>query len=198
MNKSESYIVWLETAYKLFAEKGLVNFSVKEVAKLCGLPRTNFYYYFDNKEDLLDKIIELHFHTTIEIFNNELRKRFKVYIPDLYEIVYDFKLGIQFTKNLFKHRDIPKYNNAYIKGTELSVDLILPKFKAFFNIILPDEQVKQLWFTVVDTWYSRLNFDNYSVEYLIKSCYEVMDTIIPLMQHTDKQITAYQALDTPV
>ena len=187
MNTSKSYNVWLKTAYKLFAEKGPENFSIKEVAKLSGLPRTNFYYYFDNKDDLLDKTIDLHFQSTTEIYNAELSKRLNTFIPDLYEVIYDFKLGVQFAKTLFKHRDIPKYNTAYIKGTTLSVDLVVPKFKEFFNINLPDEQVKELYLTLTDTWYSRLNFNNYSVEYLCELCFEIMVTLTPLIELSNTQ-----------
>ena len=185
MKKTESYNTWVETAYILFAEKGPENFSVKEVAKLCGLPRTNFYYYFDSKDDLLDRIIELHFQTTTEFFNIELVKRLNTFIPDLYEVIYDFKLGIQFSKTLFKHREIPKYNKAYLKGTALSADLIIPKFKEYFNINIPDENAKELWFTLTDTWYSRLSFNYYSVDYLCELCYEIMNTVLPLTGHTN-------------
>jgi len=183
----ESYKVWLQTAHQLFAENGPENFSVKEVSNRCGLPRTNFYYHFDNKDDLLDKTIELHLQSTLEIFNAELSKRLKVFIPDLYEVIYDFKLGMQFARTLFKHRDIPKYNTAYRKGVALSADLIVPKFKEFFSINLPDDQVKELWYTLTDSWTSRLNFDNYSVEYLIELCYEIVGTIIPLMEQGNAQ-----------
>lgn len=199
MKTTESYTIWLETAYKLFAEKGPDNFSVKEVAQLCGLPRTNFYYYFDNKDELLDKIIELHYQSTIEIFNAELKKRLNTYIPDLYEIVYDFKLGVQFAKNLYRNRHIPKYNTAYIKGIALPADIIVPKFKEFFNINLPDEQVKELWFLLNDAWYSILSFNNYSVEYLCASCYEVMDAILPLIHlGNEANDQSNPSLDTPV
>jgi len=184
---SESYTVWLKTAYQLFAEKGPENFSVKEVAKLCGLPRTNCYYYFDNKDDLLDKTIDLHFQTTTEIFNAELSKRLNAFMPDLYEVLYDFKLGMQFAKTLFKHRDIPKYNTAFLKGVALSADLIVPKFKEYFSINLPDEQVKKLWYALNETWYSRLNFSNYSVEYLCDLCSEIMDTLTPLIELSNTQ-----------
>ena len=75
MKNSESYNKWLKTAYALFAEKGPQNLSIKALAKQCGLPRTNFYYYFNNKEELIDKVIEFHFTSTIEIFNLELENR---------------------------------------------------------------------------------------------------------------------------
>jgi len=182
MKRPQSYKIWLETAYVSFAEKGPENFSVKEVAKLSGLPRTNFYYHFESKDELLDKIIELHFQTTTEIFNIELKKRLNIFIPDLYEVIYDFKLGMQFAKTLFKYRNIPKYNDAYVRGSELSADLILPKFKDYFHIDLSDEQAKQLWFTLTDAWYSKLDFNNYTVEYLCELCYEIMNTVLPLIE----------------
>ena len=84
--------------YQFFAEKGPQQFSIKALAEQCQLPRTNFYYHFNDKDDLIDKIIEVHFTTTTELFNEELRTRFHTYIPDLYVILYDFKLGLQFAK----------------------------------------------------------------------------------------------------
>ncbi|WP_066630541.1 TetR/AcrR family transcriptional regulator [Labilibacter marinus] len=197
-NVSDSYTIWLETAYRLFAEKGPIDFSVKEVAKECGLPRTNFYYYFDNKEDLLDKTLELHIKSTIDVFNVEISNRLHTYIPNLYEVVYDLKLGIQFTKTLFKHRDILKYNNAYIKGNALSADIIIPKFKDYFHINLPDDQVKPLWFILVDAWYSRLSFDNYTVEYLCETCYDIMNALGPLIELANKQGASKSIVDTTV
>lgn len=81
MNNSDSYNKWLETAYVLFAEEGPQNFSIKALAKQCELPRTNFYYYFNNKEELIEKVIELHYKSTTEIFNLELEKRLHSFIP---------------------------------------------------------------------------------------------------------------------
>lgn len=182
MKTSESYNKWLEEAYRFFAEKGPENLTVKALAKQCGLPRTNFYYHFDNKEDLIHKIIELHFSTTTKIFIVELEKRLHLYIPDLYVILYDFKLGLQFAKQLFKNRDNQKFNEAHVKGVALSADLIIPKFKAYFNIDLSDKEVKAIWFTVVDTWYSRLNFNNFTVDSLIASGLDVLNTITPLIE----------------
>lgn len=199
MKSSESYKKWLETAYALFAEEGPENLSIKALAKQCGLPRTNFYYYFESKEELIDKIIELHFQSTTEIFNAELEKRFHTFIPDLYVVMSDFKLGVQFAKQLFLNRKYPAYNKAYKKGIALSADLIVPKFTAFFKIDLPHESAKLLWYTLTDAWFSRFNFDDYTVDALCASCYDVMDTVRPLIQQgisTDAQSSL--SFDTPV
>lgn len=182
MKNSASYSRWIEAAYLYFAEEGPLNLSITELAKRCGLPRTNFYYYFDNKEELIDKLMELHFKTTTEIFNLELENRLHSFIPDLYVVIYESKLGIQFTKQLFLNRENPAYNKAYKQSVALSSDLIVPKFMDFFKIDLPLEVVKPLWFTLTDSWYSRVNFDNYSVDSLIELCYEIMGTVTPLIE----------------
>ena len=90
---SKSYNKWLKTAYLLFAKNGPENFSIRALAEACQLPRTNFYYHFDDKDDLIDKIIEVHFTTTTELFNEPLRTRFHMYIPDLYVILFDFNVN---------------------------------------------------------------------------------------------------------
>lgn len=182
MKNSKSYNRWIEAAYLYFAEEGPKNLSIMALAKLCGLPRTNFYYYFENKEDLIDKIIVFHFRTTTDIFNTELEKRLNSFMPDLFVITYEFKLGIQFTKQLFKNREHVKFNEAYKQTTALSADLIVPKFMDFLKIDLPFEAGKSLWFTLTDTWYSRINFENFTVDSLSEISYEVMASVIPLIK----------------
>lgn len=182
MNNSESYNKWLEAAYQLFAQEGPKDLSIKALAELCGLPRTNFYYYFDNKNDLIDKVIDLHFRSTVEIFNTEVKKRLHCYIPDMYIILLDFQLGIQFTKQLFINREEAIYNKAYKKSIALSAGVIVPKFIAFENMSLPIEDAKLLWYTLNDTWYSRVNCNIFTLEYLCESYDELMNSIRPLIK----------------
>lgn len=198
MTKPQSYIIWLETAYQLFAEEGPENFSVKALSTKCQLPRTNFYYYFNDREDIINSILELHFQTTTEQFNVELKKRLHIFIPDLYEVIYDYKLGIQFAKQLFKNRENPIYNQAHKKGLALSADLIIPKFKDYFKLTLPDENIKLLWYTLADAWYSRIRFDDYSVSSLVKLAEELWNSIDPLMEKTKQDQTSSLYLSTPL
>ena len=43
----------LETAKKLICEKGLVNTSIEEITKACGVSNGTFYTYFKRKEDVV-------------------------------------------------------------------------------------------------------------------------------------------------
>ena len=43
----------LETAKKIVGEKGLVNTSIEEITKACGVSNGTFYTYFKRKEDVI-------------------------------------------------------------------------------------------------------------------------------------------------
>ncbi len=48
----------LTAAVDLFAAKGFDGTHIKEIAKLCGLPKTNVYYYFSSKEKIYAALID--------------------------------------------------------------------------------------------------------------------------------------------
>lgn len=48
----------IETAVRLFWEKGYANASVQDVADALGMLKGSLYYYIDSKENLLEKIFE--------------------------------------------------------------------------------------------------------------------------------------------
>lgn len=185
-NNSKGYSIWLENAYQLFAVKGPECFSIKELAHQCNLPRTNFYYYFTDKDDIIGKVIEHHLQIVSLELNCELEKRMHTFIPDLYEVVYDFKLGIRFAKQLFKNREDPYYNNAYRKALSISSQLIVPKFQEYFELELPEDEMSAIWYTLTDAWFSRLSFDDYTVESLTQLTLEIWKTIAPLTNNKNQ------------
>ena len=47
----------LETATRLFAEKGLENVNVEDVVKELGVTRGAFYHYFKSREELISGVM---------------------------------------------------------------------------------------------------------------------------------------------
>lgn len=48
----------VETAARLFSNKGLANVSVREIASEAGLRKASFYYYFASKDEIADVMIK--------------------------------------------------------------------------------------------------------------------------------------------
>jgi AcrR family transcriptional regulator len=56
----------VDTARRLYAEKGLEHTSVSDIAEEVGITRTLFYHYFSNKEEVTDTILEGYTSDTVE------------------------------------------------------------------------------------------------------------------------------------
>ena len=51
--------LWLEAAYQLFVEGGIDNVRILSLAKMLKLSRTSFYWFFKDREALLDALLLL-------------------------------------------------------------------------------------------------------------------------------------------
>lgn len=60
----------METAIKLFSEKGYFSTSVQEIAEECGISKGSVYKYFDSKEDLLIQVFEHNHYKMLQKANN--------------------------------------------------------------------------------------------------------------------------------
>jgi TetR/AcrR family transcriptional regulator len=59
VNEAETKL--LESALKLFSEKGYEGTSIREIIEGAGVTRPVLYYYFENKEDLFRRLVEMKF-----------------------------------------------------------------------------------------------------------------------------------------
>lgn len=58
-NEAETKL--LESALNLFSEKGYEGTSIREIIEGAGVTRPVLYYYFENKEDLFKRLVEVKF-----------------------------------------------------------------------------------------------------------------------------------------
>ena len=56
-NKKQKRTSLLSQAYSLFVSKGITNTSIAEIAEKAGVGKGTFYFYFKDKEDLIDQLI---------------------------------------------------------------------------------------------------------------------------------------------
>ena len=56
----------VDTARRLYAEKGLEHTSVSDIAEEMGITRTLFYHYFSNKEEVTDAILNGYITDTLD------------------------------------------------------------------------------------------------------------------------------------
>jgi AcrR family transcriptional regulator len=67
---TERKIQFIETAMKLFAEKGYHSTSIQDIVEAWGISKGAFYHHFSSKEDLMLSIVKYHFEMLFSTFMN--------------------------------------------------------------------------------------------------------------------------------
>jgi AcrR family transcriptional regulator len=174
---------WIEGAYRHFAEVGPEQLNIKKISEIADLPRTNFYYHFPDTDVLLTQLMNYHIDISKK-YEKELQYRLKVFIPDLHRILYSFEMGVKFHWQLFKHRTDVRFGYTYNAINNTSAEYILPAFREYYQLNVSDSALKALWKTLTDTWYSRLDFKDFSPESLAELSDSIMQSILRFNRET--------------
>ena len=162
----------IETAGKLFEEKGYEQTQVQDIVNEIGVAKGLFYYYFKSKDEVMEELADRYADAIIDAVNNLIYKDISTFdkINRIFQIFIDSAekksgifMGILNVKNGITHERI--FFNVGKKMVPLVTELILsgndngecncsdPKFiteflvSGLFNImnqISPDEKIDYL------------------------------------------------------
>lgn len=172
---------WLEQGYKDFAEGGPENLSVNHMAKEIGASRSSFYHHFGDMEIFIDSLLEMHLEIALA-FNETGAERCKKLIPDLYELLAEYNIPLKFARQLFHHRQIPRYNYLFNICYQSSGEAFLLRlFTKRLGLEGPSENLKHLWLTLGEAWYSRLDPEDLSAQTMQQHAESILQDISVLM-----------------
>lgn len=174
--------LWIEKGYEHFGLYGPEKLSIKLIAQEHDIARTSFNYYFSNKEEFCDELIEKHYDL-VHQFCDAGKLHCKKYLPDLHALILAFPDGLKFMKQLFNYRHNDKYNDVFVKCNEMvERKFALGLFMDYYKLPLAVQEAAQLHASLTDTWYSRLDIDDLKLEKSTSAVEEIMQTILALMK----------------
>lgn len=162
----------IETAGKLFEEKGYAQTQVQDIVNEIGVAKGLFYYYFKSKDEVMEELADRYADAIIDAVNKLIDKDISTFdkINRIFQIFIDSAekksgifMGILYVKNGITHERI--FFNVGKKMVPLVTELILsgndngecncsdPKFiteflvSGLFNImnqVSPDEKIDYL------------------------------------------------------
>jgi len=180
----------LDTAVKIFAEKGFLVARVSDISKEAGIAHGLLYYYFKNKEDILQAIFEENWKDMAENINNviehyvDVRERINAIISFIFHLFHNHPdLFRVLVTNL-------SYNPAekqFIRG-ELLKDFLDPLYELFkqgqlegdFRKDIDPEVAIQILFGMVENSIRSLLIGITSFEIDLKSLLIIKDNIIKI------------------
>ena len=170
--------LWIEKGYEHFALYGPDNLSINKLSKKIGSSRASFYHHFGDIEIFIDELLDMHW---------QINQRFcavgalecKKYLPDVYLLLEQYPIPLQFSKQLFLHRNKPAYNLLFIKTYDAAAQtFILKLFSKQFDLHYNDEDTYNLWLTFGESWYSRLDTNDLSAANMERLAKEVINSVL--------------------
>ena len=64
----------LETAKKVFMEKGYKDVTMKDIVDACGISRGGLYLYFDNTRDIFLEVLQMESQEADDLFSGRLQE----------------------------------------------------------------------------------------------------------------------------
>ena len=173
--------LWIEKGYEHFGLYGPEKLSIKLIAQEHSIARTSFNYYFSNKEEFCNELIDKHYDL-INQFCDAGKLHCKKYLPDLYVLILAFPTGLKFMKQLFNHRENVEFNEVFVKCNKMvEHQFALQLFINYFKLPLSAKEAAPLHKLLTDTWYSRMDINDLTLEKLTDTTEEIMQSILTLM-----------------
>ncbi|MEJ2004186.1 MAG: TetR/AcrR family transcriptional regulator [Cyclobacteriaceae bacterium] len=176
-NESKPGKKWLEEGYKQFAFHGPEQLSINNISKEVGASRASFYYHFGDMDVFKEELLQMHWRIC-EDFHRDAQLKCRKLIPDLYNELAKHPIPLQFHLHLFHNRHIPDFNYLFIRTFESGAkSFALKLFKSYFDLKLSEAEIYNLWLTLGEAWYSRLDPNDLSAKTLCRHGEEIMRTV---------------------
>jgi AcrR family transcriptional regulator len=169
---------WLEAGYRQFAQFGPEKLSIKKISDKLGSSRASFYHYFSDMEVFVEELLTMHLDY-VALFNNMGKERCKNLFPDLYNLLSEYPVPLQFSIQLFRNRNIPEFNYLYLKNYESTAkEFALGLFINHYDLKQSKSEVYKFWVIVGEAWYARLDVNDLTAPTLQKHAVEILTSVI--------------------
>lgn len=181
MKSLESRKIWIEKGYEHFALFGPENLSINKISKEIGSSRASFYHFFGDMDVFIEELLDIHWQMCQD-FNSVGIESCKRLFPDLYNLIEKYPIALQFNRHLFLNRHIPAFNYMFNKVYSThSHYFTLTLFSEQFGLLQSKEIIGDLWVTVGESWYSRLDPNNLSAVKMQQLSEEIMNSVLKFM-----------------
>ena len=172
---------WIEKGYEHFALYGPETLSINKISKEIGTSRASFYHHFGDIDVFIEELLDMHWQINQQFCSIGSRECKKLF-PDLYLLLEQYPVPLKFSRQLFINRNNPAYNYLFIKTYNASARaFILKLFSEQFDLHHIDEATYNLWLTVGESWYSRLDPNNLSAVKMQQLAEEIMNSVLIFM-----------------
>lgn len=172
-----AYDQWITKGYEHFSDLGPNQLSIRKISGDVQLPRTSFYYYFENQEEYLNELLSSHWDQVTDLFETINKRGIKT-CAEFFRVLEQYPATVNFQNQLFKNREKPHYNKMFLKVYEELYDqIIYDLISQEYETELPNDSLKEIMLMTSEVWFSRLFSNNISAKVKMQNLKDIMKTV---------------------
>jgi AcrR family transcriptional regulator len=173
---------WLQEGYRQFADHGPDKLSINQISKEIGASRASFYHHFGDADIFIDQLLGMHWEICKQ-FDRDAAAHCRELVPDLYYELAKYPVSLRFNLQLFHHRNITGFNYIFSRSFKASAEAFaLRLFASHLDLRVGKKELLNLWITLGEAWYSRLDPDDLEPETLIRHADDIMQSFTQFIQ----------------
>lgn len=169
---------FIQKGYEHFALYGPTDLSINAISKEIGSSRASFYHHFGDLEVFINILLKAHLDTA-DRFTAEGKERCNHLFPDFYDLLEKYPMGVKFQRQLFLNRHETAYDAVFNEIIDSTCDaFILDLFIRQYQLSIRRDDARNLWYTLTDSWYSRIEPDNLGAREIQQIAIDILDSIL--------------------
>ena len=166
---------WVEKGYVLVAEKGFESLTVNSICRMVAKSKSSFYHFFGELALFKDELMNYHLERSYG-FANKI-KGCKNIIPDLIEVMMDYKIDIFFHKQFRIYRDKLRYEKYNEKIFELYENAVVDKLAVYFELNNRRIFVRKFHKFLSEHFLMSISLDTYTYDWVENYLMEVLEMV---------------------
>jgi AcrR family transcriptional regulator len=186
---------WVEAGYNLFVKEGPDGLQVERLARILGLNKSGFYHYFGDMENYTARLIRYHYRE-FDRFMDDVVKCRNV-DPEYIQVIHNHRLMAMGQMQLARNKDNPMFLDAHKEGDDRVVSLTRGIWADYLNLNDKLELAGQFHALLRDIFYTRITWENFTIEYLRTLAEEVRDIVSKMGNENGGVLTKVKDVPTP-
>ena len=151
---------WLEVGYTIFSHEGPKALKIEALARKVGKNKSSFYHCFADLDIFIDELLCFHVVKSHEIFKHI--KLCKNLVPDVFEVLFEYKEDAFFNRQLRIHRHLESYKLCFEKAHKPIEDALLEFWPKAIGLEDNPHLARMILNLTVENFYLRLTDETFT------------------------------------
>ena len=178
---------WIHDWYDLFAREGPDGIQVERLARVLGLNKSGFYHYFGDRNTYTARLLQ-HHYARVASMVNEIES-IHSFDPEYLEVLTRHQTTVMANKQLLMNRHIELFANTFHQVNEAIDRASISVWSKYVEMSDQPELALRYFKLIRDVVYARINFDNFTPEFLRIIVSEAKAIMEDTMRH--KRLSLY-------